>query len=183
MLKDMLLGQQEISCEARRGSFISSDPRSCILLSVLHVELDIVFNSADGRGRHSTIPDTLLTITVSTIPDSSLTTAVITSNHVTTELDDSAAEGDAVRPSIQLNHESRQPMAVAAPLSPFSQTLDLPTEGDTPVRPVVVSQAEMSSTLGRAEEAMEAMDTIKAWKKAIDVVKQVMDTVDPIAEV
>jgi hypothetical protein len=51
------------------------------------------------------------------------------------------------------------------------------------MRPAVVSQSEMSRTLGRAEEAMEAMDTIKAWKKAIDVMKQVMDTVDPIAEV
>jgi hypothetical protein len=129
------------------------------------------------------MPDTHLTITVSTNPDSSLTTAVIKSNPVTTELDDSAAEGDPVRPSIQLNHESRQPMAVAVSLSALSQTLDLPTEGYTPVRPAVVSQAEMSSTLGRAEEAMEAMDTIKAWKRAIDVVKQVMDTVDPIAEV
>jgi predicted component of type VI protein secretion system len=153
------------------------------LLSVLHVELDIVFNSADGCGRHSTMPDTLLTITVSINADSSVTTAVITSNPVTTELDDSAAEGDPVRPSIQLSHESRQPMAVAVSPSPLSQTLDLPTEGYTPVRPAVVSQSEMSSTLGRAEEAMEAMDTIKAWKRAIDVVKQVMDTVDPIAEV
>jgi hypothetical protein len=69
------------------------------------------------------------------------------------------------------------------PLSHLFQMLDLPTEDDAPVRPVVVSQAEMSSTLGRAEEAMEAMDTIKAWKTAIDVVKQVMNTVDPIAEV
>jgi hypothetical protein len=109
----LLLGQQEITCEARRGSFISSDPSSCILLSVLHVELDIVFNSADGRGRHSTIPDTLLTITVSTNADSSLTTPVITSDSVTTEL---AAEGDTVRPSIQLNHKTRQPMAAAASL-------------------------------------------------------------------
>jgi hypothetical protein len=69
------------------------------------------------------------------------------------------------------------------PLSHLSQTLDLPTEDDAPVRPAVVSQAEMSRTLGRAEEAMEAMNTIRAWKKAIDVIKQVMDTVDPIAEV
>jgi hypothetical protein len=110
----LLLGQQEITCEARRGPFISSVPSSCILLSVLHVELDIVFNSADGRGRHSTIPDTLLTITVSTNPDSSPTTPVITSNPVTTEL---AAEGDPVRPSIQFHHESRQLMAVVASIS------------------------------------------------------------------
>jgi hypothetical protein len=119
----LLLGQQEITCEARRSSFIYSDPSSCILLSDLHVELDIVFNSADGRGRHSTIPDTLLTITVSTNPDSSLTTPVITSNPVTTEL---AAEGDPVRPSIQLNHETRQPMAVAASHVLYPRRLTFP---------------------------------------------------------
>jgi hypothetical protein len=51
------------------------------------------------------------------------------------------------------------------------------------VRPVVGSQAEISRTLGRAEEATEAMGTITAWKTAIVVIKQVMDTVDPIAEV
>jgi hypothetical protein len=53
------------------------------------------------------------------------------------------------------------------------------------VRPAVGSQApaEISRALGRAEEATEAMGTIKAWKTAIAVVKQVMDTVDPIAEV
>jgi hypothetical protein len=48
---------------------------------------------------------------------------------------------------------------------------------------VAGSQAEISHTLGRAEEAMEAMDTMKAWKSTIAVVKQVMDNVDPIAEV
>jgi hypothetical protein len=105
----MLLGQQEIACEARRGSFISEDPYSCILLSVLHVELDVIFSSADGHGRHSTKPDTILTITVSTNAESSLATGVTTSNPVTTKLDYSAAEGGAVRPSIQFNNETRQP--------------------------------------------------------------------------
>jgi hypothetical protein len=66
---------------------------------------------------------------------------------------------------------------------PLSQTHDVPTEGDTPVGPVSGSQAEMSRTLDRAEESMESMNTMKAWQSAIDVVKQVMDTVDPIAEV
>jgi hypothetical protein len=61
--------------------------------------------------------------------------------------------------------------------------LDFPSEGDAPARPVVVNQVKVSRTLDRAEEAMEAMDTINTWKTAIDVVKQVMDTVDPIAEV
>jgi hypothetical protein len=179
----MLLGQQEITCEAQRGSSMSLNPYSCNLQSVLHVELEIVFGSAYGHSRHSTKPDTLLTITIFTNADSSLTTAINTSNPVTTELDDPVAEGGAVRPTIQFNHGTRQPTAVAAPQSPLSQTHDLPTEGDAPVRPVVGSQAELSCTLGRAEEAMEAMDTMKAWKTAIAVVKRVMDTVDPIAEV
>jgi hypothetical protein len=129
-------------------------------------------------------PDTLLTVTVSTKASSSLTTAVNTPNPVTTELDDSVAEGGVVRPTIQFNYETRQPTCCRL-FSPLFQAHDVPvpTEGDTPVRPVVDSQAEISRTLGRAEEATEAMSTIKTWKTAIAVVKQVMDTVDPIAEV
>jgi hypothetical protein len=181
----MLLGQEEIICETPRGSSISSNPYSCILLSVLHVELDITFSSADGDSRNSTKPDTLLTINVSTKASSALTTAVNTSNPVTTALDDSLAEGSAVRPTIKFNYDIRQPTSVAASLSPLFQAHDVPvpTEGDTHVRPAVGSQAEISRTLGRAEEATEAMGTIKAWKTAIAVIKQVMDTVDPIADV
>jgi hypothetical protein len=37
-----------------------------------------------------------------------------------------------------------------------------------------------SATLGRAEEAINAMDT---WSSAVDVIKQVMDAVGPIAAV
>jgi hypothetical protein len=177
----MLLGQEEIICETPRGSSISSNPYSCILLSVLHLELDITFSSADGASRNSTKPDTLLTIIVSTKASSSLTTAVNTSNPVTTELDDSLAEGSAVRPTIKFNYDTRQPTS----LSPLFQAhhVPVPTEGDTHVRPAAGSQAEISRTLGRAEEATEAMGTIKAWKTAIGVLKQVMDTVDPIADV
>jgi hypothetical protein len=184
MRKDMLLGQEEIICEARRGSSISSNPYSCILLSV-HVELDITFSSADGASGNLTKPDTLLTINVSTKASSSLTTAVNTSNPVTTELDDSVSEGGLVRPTIKFNYDARQPTSVAASLSPLFQAHDVPvhTEGDTHVRPAVGSQAEISRILGRAEEATEAMGTIKAWKTAIAVLKQVMDTVDPIADV
>jgi tagatose-1,6-bisphosphate aldolase non-catalytic subunit AgaZ/GatZ len=76
-------------------------------------------------------------------------------------------------------------MATAASLSPLFQAHDVPvpTEGDTAARLTVGTQAEILRTLDRAEEATEAMGTIKAWKTAIAVVKQVMDTVDPIAEV
>jgi hypothetical protein len=49
--------------------------------------------------------------------------------------------------------------------------------------PVPDGQTEMSRTLDRAEEAMKAMDTMVAWKSAIDVIKQVLDAIGPIAEV
>ena len=101
---------------------------------------------------------------------------------MTTELDDPVLEEGVVRPiihclRIQATHVSCRPSFH------LSQTHGIPTEGDIPVGPVAGSQKEMSRTLDRAEEAMETMDTMKAWKSAIDVVKQVMDTVDPIAEV
>jgi hypothetical protein len=102
MRKDILLGQQEISCESRGGPSISSNPYSSIWLTVLHVELYMVFNSADEHDGHPTRPDTLLTITISTNASSSLTAAANTSNPATTELDDPVAEGDVVRPTVQL---------------------------------------------------------------------------------
>jgi hypothetical protein len=135
------------------------------------VEIEIDFTSADGHGRQSTQSSALLVIT---IESSSLTAAVDPSNPATTELDDPAG---AVRPT---NQSSRQPTAVTARLSPLSQTQDLSTEGGTPVGP---SQDEMSRTLSRAEEVVEGMDAIKAWKGATDVVKQVIDTIGPIADV
>jgi hypothetical protein len=100
MRKDLLLGQQEMTCEARRGASIPSNPYSSVLLTVLLVEIEIVFSSADGPSRHSTKPDTCLTVTVSTKESSSQTKAINTSNPGTTELDDSAVEGGVVRPTI-----------------------------------------------------------------------------------
>jgi hypothetical protein len=46
--------------------------------------------------------------------------------------------------------------------------------------PVSDSRTEMSSTLYFAEEAVDAM---KTWRSAVDVVKQVMDHVGPIVKV
>jgi hypothetical protein len=45
---------------------------------------------------------------------------------------------------------------------------------------VVAPLSPLSSTLDRAEEAM---DTIKTWKSAVAIIKQVMDHVSPIVEV
>jgi hypothetical protein len=74
-----------------------------------------------------------------------------------------------------------QPTAVTAPLSPSPKTDDLPNQSDNPVGPEADSQTEMSVTaLRHAEEAIEAM---KTWNGAVEVVKQVMDAVRPIAEV
>jgi hypothetical protein len=127
------------------------------LLSILPVELEVIFNSDCGHGRHLREPATLLlTITVST---NSLHAAATSPSPTAAALDNPGPEGGGARPG------------------------DLPTEGNAPMGPVPDGQTEMSRTLGRAEEAIEAMDTMKAWKSAISVIKQVMDNVDPIAEV
>jgi hypothetical protein len=48
------------------------------------------------------------------------------------------------------------------------------------VRPVADSQTEISRTLDRAEEVM---DTVKAWKNAVDLIERVMNIVRPNVEV
>jgi hypothetical protein len=126
------------------------------LLSVLQVELEVIFSSADGHGRHLREPATLLlTITAST---DSLNAAATTPSPTTTALDNPGTEGGA-RPS------------------------DLPTGGNTPVGPAQDGHMEISRTVDRAEEAMKAMDTMVAWKGAIGVIKQVLDAIGPIADV
>jgi hypothetical protein len=151
-------------------------------LRILHVGFDVILGSADGRATHATEPTTLfLTISVSANASSSLTAPVSTPNPTTVSLDDAVAEGSAARPIVQSNtNESIQPTAATASLSPSSQTGDLRIEVSTSVEPVADSQAEMSRTLYSAEEAM---DMIKTWSSAVDVVKQVMDLVSPIVNV
>jgi hypothetical protein len=125
------------------------------LLSVLHVEFEIVFGSADGK--HLREPATLLlTITTST---NSLNATATSPSPITTALDNPGAEEAGARPG------------------------DLPTGGDTPVGPGQDGHTEISRTVDRAEEAMNAMDTMTAWKGAIGVIKQVLDAIGPIADV
>jgi hypothetical protein len=92
-------------------------------------------------------------------------------NPIPSGLDDAVDESSTAGPTNQLNSDNMQPMAASAPLSSLSQ-------GGIPVQPMVDSQ--MSVTLDRAEEAM---DTMKSWKTAVSVIKQVMDHVSPIVEV
>jgi hypothetical protein len=49
-----------------------------------------------------------------------------------------------------------------------------------PVEPVVDNRTKISHTLDHAEEAM---DTVKTWKSTVNVIKCVMDTIGPIADV
>jgi hypothetical protein len=56
---------------------------------------------------------------------------------------------------------------------------NVPIENGTPVRPVANSQMEMS----RMPDREEAMDTVKAWKNAVDLIERVMNTVRPTMEV
>jgi hypothetical protein len=60
---------------------------------------------------------------------------------------------------------------------------DLPTGGNTPVRPVQDGYMEIPRTVDRAEEAMKGIDAMTAWKGAIGVIKQVLDAIGPIADV
>jgi hypothetical protein len=101
------------------------------------------------------------------------------------DVDNSAAEGGAVRLAVQLNSETMQSMTPAASLPSLSRAGDLPIESDTPpVQPVVGSQTEASRTaLHHAEEAVTNISTIKTWKSAVTNIKWVMDTVTPIAAV
>jgi hypothetical protein len=48
------------------------------------------------------------------------------------------------------------------------------------VESVADSHEEISRTL---DHAREAMDMLKTWKRAVDVIKQLMDVIGPVAEV
>jgi hypothetical protein len=124
------------------------------LLSVLHVELEIIFSSGDGHLREPAI--LLLTISAST---TSLNAVATSPSHTMTALGNPGAEEGGARPG------------------------DLPTGGNTPVGPVQGGHTEISRTVDRAEEAMKGMDTMTAWEGAIGVIKQVLDTIGPIADV
>jgi hypothetical protein len=49
-----------------------------------------------------------------------------------------------------------------------------------PVEPVVGNQRNISHTLDHAEDAM---NMVKTWKSTVNVIKCVMDTIGPIADV
>jgi hypothetical protein len=74
-----------------------------------------------------------------------------------------------------------QATTVTAPQSTLTRPGDLPIEAGPSVRPVVDGQMEVSRTALRQAEG--ATDTMKTWNSAVDVIKRVMDTVSPIAEV
>jgi hypothetical protein len=133
-----------------------------VWLSILHIELDIIFDSADGQTRHPTEAITLfLTMTESANRNSSQNAAVNTPSPTTMES-----------------------TAAATSLPPLSRTGDLPIESDTPVQPTVESQTETSRTaLRRAEEAINDINTMKTWQSAVKNIKRVMDTVTQIAAV
>jgi hypothetical protein len=168
--KDILIGNQRIACEPTRGSSHDYlELYSRFWLSTLHVELDIVFGNADGHW-HSKQPATVLTITVSSNASSSRTATVNTPNLTP---GNTVPEGGATRHIVKSDTETAQSTTVAAPRSDFSGTADL---RGTPVGTVPDSQPGMSSHPDRAEEAMDA---VTIWKNAVDVMKQVVDTVSP----
>jgi hypothetical protein len=147
-------------------------------LSNLYVERVIIFGGADGHAGGSAEPTTpYLTIAISA---NAISSVIAAANPGMAEQDNPVAEGGAARPAVQANNETMQPMAVTTPLPPLSRTVAPPTESGTPMGPVADSQAEMSRTL---DHAGEVMDMIKSWESTVGVIKLVMDTVGPIAEV
>jgi hypothetical protein len=180
--KDILVGRQEIACEPQHGSSFKNS-YSCVWLSILQIEIDIIFGSDDG---HSTEATTLfLTITESANRNSSPSAAANIPSPTTADLDNPSAEGRATRIAVQLNSKTMLSIAAATSLPPLSRTGAIPVESDTfPVPSVMRSQPEMSRTaLRRAEGAITNVNTIKTWKRAVTNIKWVMDAITPIAAV
>jgi hypothetical protein len=149
---------------------------SCFSLSALHVELGIVFGNEDGHSRQTKEPATVLTIALSSNASSSRTATVNTPNLT---LDNPVPEGGVTRPIVQADAEAAQPTTVTAPISDSSRMGDLLVDSGIPVGTVPNSQTGISHHPDRAEEAMDAVTT---WESAVNVMKQVMDTVSPIAK-
>ena len=82
---------------------------------------------------------------------------------------------------VQSDTEAAQIAAVTAPISHLSRMDDTFIESGTSVSVGIAaaSQTVMSRPPNLAEEAM---DTMKTWRSAVNVMKQVMDTVSPIAK-
>jgi hypothetical protein len=153
--------------------------------SASYIEVDIVFGSTDSGGRdmHSSEPNTFtITITVSADAGPSLTGVVNTQSPMAAHIP--VAEGSSVRHTVSTNTEAMQLTSLSVPISPSSQKGDLPIESGASVLPVAdrpLSDTDTPrATLRRAEEAI---NTIKTWNSAVNVVKLVMDTVGPIAAV
>jgi hypothetical protein len=181
MQDDIRVGRQAIACEPQRGaSFKNSYP--CVWLSILQIEIDIVFGSDDVHSTEATI--LFLTITESANRNFSLNAAVNTPSPTMADPDNPAAEGGAARLAVQLNSEIMQSMTPTTSLPRLFRTGDLPIESDTPVQPVARSQPERSRTaLRRAGVAINNINTIKTWKSAVTNIKWVMDAVTPIVAV
>jgi hypothetical protein len=116
-----------------------------------------------------------LTIALSSDASSSRTATVNTPNLT---LDNPVPEG-VTRPIDQADAEAAQPTTVTAPISDSSRMGDPLVDSGIPVGTVPDSQTGMSRHPDRAEEAMDAVTT---WASAVNVMKQVMDTVSPIAK-
>jgi hypothetical protein len=108
---------------------------------------------------------------------SSSRTATVNTPNLT--LDNPVTEGGVTRPIVPSDTEAAQltGTAVTAPISDISRTGDLLVDSGTPVGAVPDSQTGMSRHPDRAEGALDA---VTLWKSAVNIMKQVMDTVSPI---
>jgi hypothetical protein len=100
-------------------------------------------------------------------------------------MDNPVTEG-GVTPSIivQSDTEAAQITAVAAPISHLSGTDDALKESGTSVSVGTVATSHTGMSESRPpDHAEETMDTMEKWRTAINVMKQVVDTVSPIVKV
>jgi hypothetical protein len=152
---------------------------SCVWLSILHIELDVVFNDTDARDGHPTEPTTLfLMISVSPNAASSSNAVLETQSPTTADPDRSVDQGGAPDLTVSFENENMQSTAFATTIC---RNDDPPTASDDPARSAPESQAETSRAALRHAE--ESISTIKTWKRAVSVIKLVMDAVGPIAAV
>ena len=155
------------------------------------VDTPFVLTSGDGQAGESDQPVILyLTITVSANPTSRSILSINTTNTIETGVDISSME-QATEATIAHLQDSIETtpfvVAVANTPGPFSPPTDpVPVETSTPLPPEPDVQAAMSpakDALQDADEATKAINLTSTWEGAVERIKWVIDTVNPVAGV
>ncbi len=100
---------------------------------------------------------------------------------------DLVGAGEAMRPSLAQNFMTSTRSTVAAGFETLSYPKDhLPGETTTSMRPAAdgsTGSSHAKSALRNADEAMTTINLSNTWESALERIKWVTDTVNPVAEV